>query len=195
MKSWCSCGDHRRRAAAAIVRRVELAALPGVVRRHHDVDAVRLAVDVLVDPVELDLELLGRERERAEHAHPAGVGHRGDDVAAVAEGEDGQVDPEHVAEARVRIGLLLLHGGRGAGGDVPSPTGSPASRTATARWTARGAARGDLVAGELPRQCSWIDSRSAVASSRGCDDGRRPAGPTARRGRRRPCSRTRRGAT
>ena len=69
---------------------------PGVLRRHDDVDAVRLAVDVLVDPVELDLELLGRERERAEHAEPAGLAHRGDDVAAVAEGEDRELDPEHL---------------------------------------------------------------------------------------------------
>ena len=31
----------------------------GVARGHHDVDAVGLAVDMLVDPVQLDLELLG----------------------------------------------------------------------------------------------------------------------------------------
>ena len=67
-------------------------------RRDHDVDAVRLAVHVLVDPLELELELLGRERERAEHADAAGVGDRGDDVAAVAEREDRELDPEPFAE-------------------------------------------------------------------------------------------------
>ena len=65
---------------------------------HDDVDAVRLAVDVLVDPRQLDLELLGGERERAEHAEAAGLRDRGDDVAAVREGEDGELDVELVAE-------------------------------------------------------------------------------------------------
>ena len=69
--------------------------------RHHDVDAVGPAVHVLVDPVQLELELLGRERERAEHAHAAGVGDRRDHVAAVGEGEDRVLDPEHVGELAV----------------------------------------------------------------------------------------------
>ena len=51
--------------------------------RHHEVDAVRLAVDVLVDPLQLDLELFGREVQRAQHAHAAGATHRGDHVAAM----------------------------------------------------------------------------------------------------------------
>ena len=72
--------------------------LPMYFVRHDDVDAVGLAVDVLVDPVQLDLELLGREGERAEHAEAAGLAHRGDDVAAVAEGEDRELDAELVAD-------------------------------------------------------------------------------------------------
>src|SRR6266540_1445643 len=71
----------------------------GVLLRHHDVDAVRLAVDVLVDPVELDLELVVRERQRAEHAETARLADGGHDVAAVAEREDRQVDAEHLARA------------------------------------------------------------------------------------------------
>ena len=67
-------------------------------RRDHDVDAVRLAVDVLVDPLQLELELLGRERERAEHADATGVRHRGHDIAAVAEREDRELDPEPLAQ-------------------------------------------------------------------------------------------------
>ena len=70
----------------------------GEVGGHDDVDAVRLAVDVLVDPGQLDLELLGREGERAEDAEAAGLRDGGDDVAAVGEGEDGEFDAELVAE-------------------------------------------------------------------------------------------------
>ena len=51
---------------------------------HHRVDAVGHPVDVVVDPVELDLELLGAEAHRTEHAQAAGLAHRGDDVAAMA---------------------------------------------------------------------------------------------------------------
>ena len=50
-------GDHLLELLAHPLR-VELAGA-GVLRRHHDVDPVRLAVDVLVDPVQLDLELVG----------------------------------------------------------------------------------------------------------------------------------------
>ena len=59
---------------------------------HDNVDAVGLAVDVLVDPGELDLELVGGEGEGAEDAEAAGLGDGGDDVAAVGEGEDGEFD-------------------------------------------------------------------------------------------------------
>ena len=38
-----------------------------------DVDAVGLVADVLVDPLELDLELLGGEADGAEHAEAAGL--------------------------------------------------------------------------------------------------------------------------
>ena len=95
--------------------RVELAGAR-VLRRHHDVDAVRLAVDVLVDPVQLDLELVGRERQRAEHAEAARLAHRGDDVAAVAEREDRQVDAEHFARTGLHactsaiVAIFWAHG-------------------------------------------------------------------------------------
>ena len=60
----------------------------------HDVDAVGTVADVLVDPVELDLELLGTEPDRAEHAEPARLRHGGHDVAAVGEREDRELDAE-----------------------------------------------------------------------------------------------------
>src|SRR5207253_551146 len=82
-----------RRACSAVLG-------AGVRHGHHDVDAVRLPADVLVDPAELDLERLGRrEGERAEDAEAAGLAHRRHDVATVAEGEDRKLDAEGVAEA------------------------------------------------------------------------------------------------
>ena len=76
--------------------------------RHHGVDAVRHCRHVLVDPVELDLELLGAEADRAEHAETSGLAHRGDDVAAVREGEDRVLDPEQVAQGGSHLQSLLF---------------------------------------------------------------------------------------
>ena len=82
--------------------------LGGQVRIHalvlvgdHDVDAVRVVADVLVDPVELDLELLGSEADRTQHAESAGLAHRDDDIAAVREREDRKLDAEFVADGSV----------------------------------------------------------------------------------------------
>ena len=75
-----------------------------VLVRDHDVDAVGAVADVLVDPVELDLELLGAEADRAEHAEAAGLAHRDDDVAAVGEGEDRELDAELVADRGAHVG-------------------------------------------------------------------------------------------
>ena len=86
--------DHRRE----LLGRRLLAARADVVGRHDEVDAVRLAVDVVVDPVQLDLELLGGEREGAEDAEAAGAADRGDDVAAVREREDRELDAELVTD-------------------------------------------------------------------------------------------------
>src|SRR2546425_8838856 len=54
-----------------------------VFRWDHDVDTVWLAVDVLIDPVQLDLELFRGERQSAEHSHPAGLANRRNDVATI----------------------------------------------------------------------------------------------------------------
>ena len=58
---------------------------------------------MLVDPLELDLELLGGERERAEHAQTPGAAHGGDDVATVTECEDRDVDPEEITYPRPHL--------------------------------------------------------------------------------------------
>ena len=88
-----------------------------VLVRDDDVDAVGVVADVLVDPVELDLELLGAEADGAEHAEAAGLAHRDDDVAAVGEGEDRELDAELVAEwrAHVRCSVSWARAGAGAG--------------------------------------------------------------------------------
>ena len=70
------------------------AALADVSLRHREVHAVRPAADVVVDPVELDREPLRLVGEGSQHAEPPGVGDCRDHVAAVAEGEDRELDPE-----------------------------------------------------------------------------------------------------
>ncbi len=66
--------------------------------RHDEVDAVGLAVDVLVDPLQLDFELLGREVQRPEDAHAPGPAHRGDDVATMTEREDREFQAQVAGE-------------------------------------------------------------------------------------------------
>ena len=110
------------------MRGLGAATLAHVLRRHHDVDAVGLVAHVLVDPVELDLELVGREGERAEHAEAPGLAHRGHDVATVGEGEDRELDPESVTDRRPHGGTSCIVGyGAGRGrtrrgyGSTPKP--------------------------------------------------------------------------
>src|SRR5690348_7476462 len=89
-----------------------------LVLRHEDVDAVGLAVDMVVDPVELDFERLGREARATEYAEAAGPADGRDDVAAVAEGEQREVDSDQVTHD--------VHGGEhaasGRGRDRPVPS-------------------------------------------------------------------------
>ena len=76
---------------------VLLDALALVLAGDDDVDAVRVLADVLIDPVELDGELFGREADGPEHAEPTRLADSGDHVAAVGEGEDRELDAELVA--------------------------------------------------------------------------------------------------
>ena len=64
-----------------------------------EVEAVGTTVHLLVDPREVDLEALGRVAYGAEHAEAAGVGDGSDHVTAVTEGEDRELDAEHVRDA------------------------------------------------------------------------------------------------
>ncbi len=86
-------GDHRRQ-----LRPVEAALLdPDVLRGDEDIDAVGPVADLALDPVELDVELLRGEGDGTEHTHTARLAHRRDDVTAMAEGEDRELDAEQVA--------------------------------------------------------------------------------------------------
>ncbi len=69
--------------------------------RDDDVDAVGVVADVLVDPLELNLELFGGEADRTEHPEAAGLAHGHDDVTTVREREDRELDVEFVADRGV----------------------------------------------------------------------------------------------
>ncbi len=70
--------------------------------------AVGLALDLLVDPGEVDFERARAVGGGAEDAEAAGVGDGRHDVAAVTEGEDREFDPEAVADFGVHGDLPLL---------------------------------------------------------------------------------------
>ena len=73
--------------------------------RHQQIDAVGLAPDLRIDPVEFDIEGLGRVSRCAEYPETARIGHRRDHVAAMAEREQRELDAEFVAESGIH-GLL-----------------------------------------------------------------------------------------
>ena len=69
-----------------------------------DVDAVGVVADVVVDPVQLDGELLGAEADGSEHPEPAGPADGRHHVTAVREGENGELDPQLVTQLCVHEG-------------------------------------------------------------------------------------------
>ncbi len=69
------------------------------------VEAVGLAVDVIVDPFQLLLDRLRRVRGRAEHAEAAGAADRRHHVAAMAEGQQRKLDAQHLADRRFHGGV------------------------------------------------------------------------------------------
>jgi hypothetical protein len=121
-------GDGREQHLLEL-HRIDLA-LPLVFARNDDVDAVRPIAHVLVDPVELDLELIGREADRAEDTEAPGPTNRSDDVAAVGERKNRQLDPEPLAELRMHRSCLdqtLVCGQRGARAGCARSPGAPRS--------------------------------------------------------------------
>jgi hypothetical protein len=76
-----------------------------------------MIADVLVDPVEFDLELLGGEADSAEDAETARLADRHHHVTAVREREDRKLDVEVVADGGVHASSF---GGRGRTGTCSS---------------------------------------------------------------------------
>src|SRR5436190_607845 len=70
-----------------------------VLLRQQEVDAERRTPRLLPDPGQVVVELVGRVGDGAEHAEASDPADGGHDVAAVAEGEDGEFDPEEVLDA------------------------------------------------------------------------------------------------
>ena len=79
---------------------IERRALAEHLVRDQQVDAVRLAVDVGVNPGEFLLEPFGSHARCAEHAHAAGARDLGDDVATVAESEQRELDAQAGTQRR-----------------------------------------------------------------------------------------------
>ena len=79
-----------------VVELVAAVLVTRVLRRDDEVDAVGSVADLVLDPLEVDLELFGGVGDGTEHAEAAGLRHGRDHVAAVAEREDRELDAEHV---------------------------------------------------------------------------------------------------
>src|SRR5690606_14599515 len=68
------------------------------VLRYQDVHAVGPAIGVCLDPVELDLQLLGGEAAAAQNAETAVAADRRNHVATMAEGEQRKLTADHFTE-------------------------------------------------------------------------------------------------
>ena len=65
---------------------------------HDEVETVRPAADVVVDPRQLLVQQFRGERGRTEDTEPSGIGHCGDDVTAMTEREKREIDTELLAD-------------------------------------------------------------------------------------------------
>ena len=63
--------------------------------RYQQVDAIGVAIDVVVEPAQLDIEGFRGVAGATEHTESAGVAHGGDHVATMAECEQRELDVEH----------------------------------------------------------------------------------------------------
>src|SRR5436309_15202614 len=79
------------------LRNVQIAG-DGLLLRHDEVDAIRLAVDMVVDPAKLLLQALRREAASAEHAEAARPADRRDHIPAMAKGEEGKFRASQAAK-------------------------------------------------------------------------------------------------
>ena len=82
---------------------------------NQQVDTERLSVDTLVDPVQLDSQLLRIQADRAEDAESPSIRHLGDDIPAMRKGEKGKLDSEFSAEPRAHHFLTPVYSMKLAG--------------------------------------------------------------------------------
>ncbi len=99
---------------------------PGVVDRKEKVYSVGPTHCLLLDPGQVDLELVWCVSHGTQHPKPTGVRDCCHDVAAVAEREDGKLHSKHFADPGVHVLVLLgpgvprvSHGGRATSPTTP----------------------------------------------------------------------------
>jgi len=95
-----------------------LVVLDREILRDEHVDAVGLAIDVIVDPLQFELELIERERGCAQHAETARPADASHHVAAVTESQQREIDAEHLADRCLHYegSLRLMTRGRAESG-------------------------------------------------------------------------------
>ncbi len=77
-----------------------------VVGGEEDVDAVAPAPGLLLDPGQVDVELVRGVGDRPQDSEPARLGDRRDHVPAMAEGQDGELHLEHLGDLGPHVPLL-----------------------------------------------------------------------------------------
>ena len=101
-------GVRGRNELADVVERESAVGTTGEAGRDDHVHAVGLVADLGLDPFQVDLEALRRVGHRSQHSHATGFGHRGHYVAAVAEGDNGELDAQHFGDPGPHIRLLSV---------------------------------------------------------------------------------------
>src|SRR5258706_3550298 len=71
-------------------------------RWHNEIDPVWLAADMLVDPLELEFQLLRRRYIHcAEYAHATHLRYLDNDVSTMRKRQQRKLDPKHVTDGRI----------------------------------------------------------------------------------------------
>ncbi len=94
--------------------------IAGVLGGHDEVHSIGVIADLFFDPGQVDFQLVVAEGHCTENTHATGLRHGHHHVPAVAEGQNRELDTEHLGYWRTHPGLLLakasglrLLGGRG----------------------------------------------------------------------------------
>jgi len=109
---------------------------------HDQVNAVRLAVDVRIDPREFFFQPVRRKGYGAEHAHAACLGDGHHDVAAMGEGDERKLDAQHVADWGIHVFLSRAADRQAASS---SSTSISTSRSPAGTWSPAAQAIPDTV--------------------------------------------------